>query len=79
MVKNGTLASPAMARASSVLPVPGRADEQHAAGDASSQTLEFLRIAEELDDFLQILFGLVDARHVFEGDATMCFGEELGF
>jgi hypothetical protein len=30
IVKNGTLASPAMARASSVLPVPGEPDHQHA-------------------------------------------------
>ena len=30
MLKNGTLASPATARASSVLPVPRRADQQHA-------------------------------------------------
>ena len=35
--KNGTLASPATARASSVLPVPGAPDEQHAARDARAR------------------------------------------
>ena len=50
--KNGTFASPATARASSVLPVPGRAHEQHALGNAAAELLEFLRFLEELDDFL---------------------------
>ena len=68
MVKNGTFASPATARASSVLPVPGRADEQHAARDAPAEPLEFLRVAQELDDLLQVFLGLVDAGHIVEGD-----------
>jgi hypothetical protein len=32
--------------------------------------LELLRIAQELDDLLQVLLGLVDAGHVLEGDAA---------
>jgi len=69
MVKNGTLASPAMARASSVLPVR----EDRPAGSPSEscrQALELLRVLEELDDLLELLLGFVDARHVLEGDAA---------
>ena len=52
MVKNGTFASPAMARASSVLPVPRRSDQQYALGDLAAQPLELLRVPQELYDFL---------------------------
>ena len=41
--KNGTFASPAIALASSVLPVPGRADHQHAARNAAAELLELGR------------------------------------
>lgn len=56
----------------------GRADEQDAARDAPAQPLELLGIAQELDDLLQVLLGLVDARDILEGDAAMRFGQELG-
>ena len=49
----------------------GRADEQHAARNPPAEPLEFLRIAQEFDDLLQILLGLVDARDILEGDAPM--------
>ncbi len=78
MVKNGTFASPAMARASRVLPVPGGPDQQHAARDAPAKPLKFSGIAEELDDLLQILLGFVDAGHVLERDSAMGFGQQLG-
>ena len=78
MVKNGTLASPATARASQRLAGAGRADEQHAARDPAAEALELLRIAQELDDLLQVFLGLVDAGDVLEGDAAMRFGEQLG-
>jgi hypothetical protein len=55
----------------------GRADEQHAAGDAAAEALELLRIAQEFHDLLQVLLGLVDARHVLEGHAAMGLREEL--
>ena len=77
MVKNGTLASPATARAISVLPVPGRADEQHAARNASAEALEFSGVAQELDDLLQILLRLVDTGDVFKRDATMRLRQQL--
>ena len=78
MVKNGTLASPATARASSVLPVPGRADQQHAARNAAAEPLELAGIAQEFDDLLQVLLGLVDAGDVLEGDAAVRLGQKLG-
>src|SRR3546814_6483494 len=66
MVKNGTFASPAMARASSVLPVPGGADQQAALGDLAAETLEALRVLQELDDLLELGLRLVDAGDVVE-------------
>jgi len=36
------------------------------------------RVAQELDDLLQVCFGLVDAGHVLEGDTAVGFGQELG-
>ena len=78
MVKNGTLASPAMARASSVLPVPGGPDQQHALGDLAAETLEFLRVLQKFDDFLQLALRLVDAGHILERDASLLFGQHAG-
>ena len=78
MVKNGTFASPAMARASSVLPVPGGPDQQHALGNLATEALELLRVLEELDDLLQFALRLVDAGHVVERHATLLFGEHPG-
>ena len=71
IVKNGTLASPAMARASSVLPVPGGTDEQHAARYTAAEPLEFLGIAQEFDNLLQVLFRFVDACDVLERHAAV--------
>ncbi len=78
MVKKGTLASPAMARASSVLPVPGGPTSSAPRGNAAAEPLELLRIAQELDDLLQVVLGLVDAGHVLEGDAPVALGQQLG-
>src|SRR4029077_2231132 len=46
--------------------------------DAAAEALEFSGIAEELDDLLQILLGLVDARHILEGDPPVRFRQQLG-
>ena len=56
----------------------GRADQQHAARNPSAQPLIFAGIAQELDDLLQVLLGLVDAGDVLEGDAAMRLGQHLG-
>ena len=45
-----------------------RPDEQNALGDAAAKALELLRFAEELDDFLELFFGFVDAGDILEGD-----------
>ena len=56
----------------------GRADQQRAARNAAAKPLELLRIAQELDDLLQVGLGLVDAGHVLEGDAAVALGQQLG-
>ena len=76
MEKNGTLASPAMARASNVLPVPGGADQQYALGNASFKLLELLRILQEVDDLLQFFLGLVDSSHILEGSFLLLRGQQ---
>ncbi len=55
----------------------GRADQERAARDAPAKPLEFLWIAQELDDFLQIVLGLVHARHVVKGYAALLLGQKL--
>jgi hypothetical protein len=74
--KNGTLASPAMARASSVLPVPG-GPKQHAARNAPAEALELLRVAQELDDLFEVFLGFVDAGDVLERHAPVGLGQQL--
>ncbi len=56
----------------------GRPDQQHALGDPATDLLEFLRVLEELDDFLQLLLGLVDAGDVVERHPTMLLGQQPG-
>ena len=68
-LKNGTLASPAVARASSVLPVPGAPGQQHALGRARAEPPVLLRVLEEVDDLVDLGLDLVDAGDVVEGHA----------
>ena len=56
----------------------GRADQKHAARNASAEPLILAGVAQEFDDLLQILLGLVDAGDVLEGDAAVRFGQHLG-
>ena len=76
MVKNGTLASPATARASQGLTGTRRADQQHALGDLAAQALELLRVLQELDDFLKLLLRLVDAGDVIECHPADLLGQQ---
>ena len=78
MLKNGTPASPATARAISVLPVPGGPDQQDAARDARAERVELLRVLEELDDLLELRLGLVDAGDVVERDDGLVAEEHPG-
>ena len=54
------------------------ADEQHALGDAAAQAGEFLGLAQEVDDFRQLLLGLVHAGHVLEGHLLGVLADEPG-
>ena len=67
MQKNGTPASPATARASSVLPVPGGPTSSTPRGMRAPRRVELLRVLQELDHLGQLLLGLVHAGHVVEG------------
>ena len=64
--KNGTLASPATARASKRLAGSRRAHQQHALRDAAAELLELLRFLQELDDFLQLALRFFRAGDVAE-------------
>ena len=68
MLKNGTLASPATARASSVLPVPGAPISSTPLGTTPPRRVYFAGILQKIDDLDQLGLGLVDARDVGEGD-----------
>ena len=50
-----------------------RSNQQNALGDPATQFLEFLRLAQELDDLLQLFLGLVDAGHVGEAERVFAF------
>jgi len=45
----------------------GRPDKKHAFGNAASQLLVLLRLFQEVDHFLKLQFGFIDAGHVFKG------------
>ena len=62
--KKGTPASPATARASRVLPVPGGPNSSTPLGMRAPRALELLGVLEELLDLLELLDRLGDAGHV---------------
>ena len=49
----------------------GRADQQHAFGNAAAEFLEFFRVAQELDEFLHFILGFLDAGDVLERDLVL--------
>ncbi len=55
----------------------GRSDQQHAARNPPAEALELLRVAQELDDLLQVLLGLVDAGDVLERHAPVRLRQKL--
>ena len=55
-----------------------RPDQQDALGDFGAERLVALGVLEEVDDFLQLVLGLVAAGHVVEADAGVLVGHELG-
>ena len=56
----------------------GRPDQQHALGNAAAQLLELLRLAQELDDLLQLFLGLFHAGDVLERDLLLLRGVQAG-
>ena len=57
----------------------GRALKQSTFGDLTTQAAEFLRVAQKFDDLFELFFRLINARNVVKRDATMLFGQHLGF
>src|SRR5262245_55054560 len=55
-----------------------RSNQQHALRNATAQLLEFLRLAQKLDDLLQFLLGFLDTRHVLERDLFLLRGMQPG-
>ena len=76
--KNAAPDSAATAFASSVLPVPGRPVQQHAAGDAGAEPLEALGVAQELDDLGELGLRLLDAGDVVPAHDRLRLRLELG-
>ena len=68
MEKNGTLASPATALASMVLPVPGGPTSRMPFGMEAPIIGVLLRIVQIIDDLRKALLGLVLAGHIAEMD-----------
>ncbi len=56
----------------------GRPDQQNALGNASAKLLELLRLAQELDDFLQLFLGLFHPGDVLERDLLLLGGVQAG-
>ena len=79
MVKKGTLASPATARASSVLPVPGGPDQQDPFGHPSSKVLVAPGFLKIVHDFHQLRFRLIRPRYILKAGLDLFFGVDLGF
>ena len=76
--RTGTPASPATARAMSVLPVPGGPTRRTPRGMRAPERVELLGVLEELDDLLELRLGLVHAGHVGERDDRLVAEEHAG-
>ena len=76
--KNGTSASPATARASSVLPVPGGPLSSTPLGIAAPRRAVLVGVLEEVDDLDELLLGLLDAGDVLERRALLARLVALG-
>src|SRR5215475_3010224 len=68
MEKNGTPASPAIARASSVLPVPGAPTNNTPLGIRPPKR----------DNFFEFLLRFLDTGDIAEGDTVLIFCQQLG-
>ena len=66
MEKKATPASPATARASNVLPVPGAPMSKMPFGISRADVDEFLRILQKVDDLGELLFGFLGSGDILE-------------
>src|SRR5258707_2030116 len=55
-----------------------RSDEQDTLWNASTKLLEFLRLAQEFDDFFQFFLRLIHASDIFECHLLLLHGEQAG-
>ena len=53
-----------------------RPDQQHALRNASAELLEFLRIFQEVDNFVELFLGFVDTGDILEGGLLLLRGEQ---
>ena len=53
-----------------------RPDQQHALGNAPAELLEFLRVFQELDNFLQLFLGFVRAGDILERGFLLLRGQQ---
>ena len=77
-LKNGTLASPATARASSVLPVPGGPTSSTPFGIRPPMLVYFFGVLRNSTISFSSSFGLVDAGDVIEAHLDVVVGVDLG-
>src|ERR1700735_3503740 len=54
----------------------GRTDHQHALGNLAPELLELARVLQEVDDFCDLLFGLIHARDIRECDIDLILAQE---
>src|SRR5579862_4576057 len=55
-----------------------RAYQQYAFGNTAAQLLEFLRLTQKLNNFVQLFLGLFDTRNVFKSDLLLLAGMQAG-
>src|SRR5262249_61960865 len=55
-----------------------RSNQKNALGNPSAKLLEFLRFAQELDNFPQLFLGFIHPSHIFESDFLLLHGEQAG-
>ena len=75
--KNGTLASPATARANKVFPVPGGPMSSTPFGSRPPSFWNFSGALKNYDNLVKLFFGLLDPRDVFEGHLLLDARREL--
>ncbi len=55
---------------------PGRTDHQNTARNTAAQALELTRIAQELDEFMNLFLGFITASDIGKGSLDLVFGKQ---